>query len=121
LYITQNIQLVIYSHDLPPLQGQDLNIPELPTYYNWQKEMEVIITWQDIDSETLSELLKEIVSRDGTDYGADEMSTGEKIEQALHSLRSKTAVLCWDTELESANLRPRDDIDAVQHERWHKE
>ncbi len=83
--------------------------------------MEVIINWQDIDPETLSELLREIVSRDGTDYGVVEKSTGEKIEQALHSLRSKVAVLCWDTALESASLRPRDDIDTVQRERWHRE
>ncbi|MFT5114932.1 MAG: hypothetical protein ACI8P9_004275 [Parasphingorhabdus sp.] len=83
--------------------------------------MEIVITWQDIGSETLSELLKEVVSRDGTDYGAVEMSTDEKIEQALHSLRCKTAVLCWDTELESASLRPRDDIETSQRERWLKE
>ena len=49
-------------------------------------------------------MLNDIVSRDGTDYGEYDLSTEQKREQALRSLKSGEAVLLFDTESETIQL-----------------
>ena len=61
--------------------------------------------------ETLSKLLEEIVSRDGTDYGDMEVSVEQKVEQVMQQLHSGKASLCYDQETESCNLLPTDEAD----------
>lgn len=62
------------------------------------------IPWQSLSSATLNTLLAEIVTRDGTDYGAAEKSTEQKVTYARNQLQSGHAVLLWNSELESASL-----------------
>jgi len=62
------------------------------------------IPWDSLSAETLNALLEEIVTRDGTDYGAVEKSIEQKVAFARHQLKSGYAVLVWDSELESASL-----------------
>ncbi len=62
------------------------------------------IPWQTLDDETLDRLLSEMVTRDGTDYGARELTTAEKVKGARRSLESGRARLLWNVELESASL-----------------
>jgi len=68
------------------------------------------IQWQDLDQETLNRLLSELVTRDGTDYGAVERSTESKVASALRQLQKGSAVLYWDEESESASLLTRDQL-----------
>ncbi|MGR5389868.1 YheU family protein [Vibrio crassostreae] len=46
----------------------------------------MIIPWQDIAPETLENLIKEFVLREGTDYGDVEVSLQNKIDQVKHQL-----------------------------------
>lgn len=62
------------------------------------------IPWQSVNTETLDSLLEEIVTRDGTDYGAIEKSTEQKVTFARNQLKSGYAVLFWNSEIESATL-----------------
>ncbi len=62
------------------------------------------IPWQSLERETLERLLAEIVTRDGTDYGAVERTTEAKVEAALRSLRSNRARLYWHSDTETAAL-----------------
>ena len=54
--------------------------------------------------DTLSALLAELVTRDGTDYGETEASVEQKVEQVLQQLRSGEACLCYDDATESCNV-----------------
>lgn len=70
----------------------------------------VLIPWKELESATLDNLLGEIVTRDGTDYGMVEQSTAKKILTARRSLEEDKAVLYWNVELESAALMGIDQI-----------
>jgi len=62
------------------------------------------IPWDTLDEDTLTRLLTEIVTRDGTDYGVEESSTQAKVAAALKSLHSGRARLFWDSESETSAL-----------------
>lgn len=64
----------------------------------------MIIPVDDLDRELLCRLLEEIVTRDGTDYGEQELSTAQKVDNALLSLQQGRTKLLWDAETESASL-----------------
>lgn len=66
--------------------------------------MDTVIPYDSLDPETLENVLNDIVSRDGTDYGDYELSTEQKRDQALRALRSRQAVLVFDTESETIQL-----------------
>tara|TARA_R110002073_G_scaffold142342_2_gene294209 strand:+ start:389 stop:598 length:210 start_codon:yes stop_codon:yes gene_type:complete len=66
------------------------------------------IPYKQLDQKVLYELLKEIVTRDGTDYGNTEVSTEEKISSALGALKHGKADLYWDADSETASLKPAD-------------
>ncbi len=66
------------------------------------------IPHRDLDPETLTRLLSEMVSRDGTDYGPIETSTEQKIAQARAQLDSGAAVLVFDAESETCSLLRRE-------------
>lgn len=69
----------------------------------------VVIPWQSLAPETLDSLLEEIVTRDGTDYGAVEKSTAQKQRVARHQLEAGIAVLLWNDETETASLVSREE------------
>ena len=69
----------------------------------------LIIPINDMAAETLSTLLEELVTRDGTDYGEIEASVEQKVEQVLQQLRSGEACLCYDDETESCNVLSADE------------
>lgn len=62
------------------------------------------IPWQQLDPPVLYALLEEFVTRDGTDYGFDEVGTETKIQQLKQQLKQGNAVLVWDSETESSNI-----------------
>ena len=55
----------------------------------------MIVPWQDIAPETLDNLIKEFVLREGTDYGAIEVSLQDKINQIKKQLKSGDAVVVF--------------------------
>ncbi len=62
------------------------------------------IPWEALDAETLNNLLREIVTRDGTDYGEHEISTDEKVAQVKRFLKEKKMVIVFDGNTESCGL-----------------
>ncbi|MBJ7549280.1 YheU family protein [Marinomonas ostreistagni] len=66
--------------------------------------MDTLIPFDSLDPETLANVLNDIVSRDGTDYGDYDLSSEQKREQALRALKSGEAVLLFDTESETIQL-----------------
>ncbi|SBS24806.1 hypothetical protein MAQ5080_00105 [Marinomonas aquimarina] len=66
--------------------------------------MDTVIPFDSLERETLENVLNDIVSRDGTDYGEYDLSLEQKREQALRALKSGEAVLLFDTESETIQL-----------------
>ncbi|MCC4275943.1 YheU family protein [Marinomonas communis] len=66
--------------------------------------MDTLIPFESLAPETLDNVLSDIVSRDGTDYGDYDLSLDKKREQALRALKSGDAVLLFDTESETIQL-----------------
>ncbi len=62
-----------------------------------------------LNSDTLQGVIEEYVSRDGTDYGTNEVDVETKIIQVKRQLESNLAVLIYDTETQTSNIFPADD------------
>jgi uncharacterized protein len=67
----------------------------------------MIIPWQQVNSETLDNLLEAFVLREGTDYGEHEHSLAQKVEDVRHQLARGEAVLVWSELHETINVMPR--------------
>ena len=67
-----------------------------------------------ISSDALIGLIEEIVTRDGTDYGAEESSTQEKINQVMKALKEKEAYIVFDEETESCNVLSAEEIKNIE-------
>ncbi len=72
--------------------------------------MDTLIPHDTLDPETLENVLNDIVTRDGTDYGEYDLSLEQKRLQALKSLNSGEAVLVFDTESETIQLISKQSI-----------
>ncbi|TPE54738.1 YheU family protein [Maribrevibacterium harenarium] len=66
--------------------------------------MDTLIPYDDLPAETLVNIIDDIVSRDGTDYGAYDLSVEDKRRQVMSLLKRKEAVLLFDTESETIRL-----------------
>ena len=59
---------------------------------------------EELSPEALEGVIEEYVSREGTDYGAEEYSLADKVAQVRRQLARGEAVLYFDTYLESCTL-----------------
>ena len=55
----------------------------------------MIVPWQQIDPDTLDNLIREFVLREGTDYGELEISLQDKVDQIKNQLESGEAVVVF--------------------------
>ena len=62
------------------------------------------IPWKSLEEGVLQRLIEEVVTRDGTDYGAEEKSRDQKIAEARKALELGKAIILWDMETETASL-----------------
>lgn len=65
----------------------------------------MIVPWQQIDPETLDNLIREFVLREGTDYGDVEVSLQNKIDQIRSQLESGEAVVVYSELHESVDIQ----------------
>ena len=66
------------------------------------------IPWRSLSKEVLLNLVDEIVTRDGTDYGDIEKSREQKINQLMTALESGKATIYWDADSETASIKEKD-------------
>ncbi|OZB04868.1 MAG: hypothetical protein B7X54_06955 [Idiomarina sp. 34-48-12] len=64
------------------------------------------IPWRQVDAETLTNLIEMFVLREGTDYGDEEKSLEEKVEDVRRQLAAGEAVLVWSELHETVNILP---------------
>ncbi|MEQ3775653.1 MAG: YheU family protein [Alcanivorax sp.] len=75
----------------------------------------MIVPWKDLPADTLTNLIEEFVTRDGTDYGDQEIPTATKVEQVRNQLKKQEAFVVFDEITESVSVmgkeQTRDVID----------
>ena len=76
----------------------------------------MIIPIQDINPDTLFSIIKEFVLREGTEYGAEDISIEEKVEQVRKQLDLGTAVLVYSELHETVNIIPKDQFEEEKEE-----
>jgi len=69
----------------------------------------VKIPYDQLSPEALQGVVEEFVTRDGTDYGEEEIPLETKIAQVLAQLRSGKAVIVFDQETDSGTILKSDD------------
>ncbi len=68
----------------------------------------MIIPIDQLSQDTLTAIIKEFILREGTDYGAVDVSEAEKIIQIQQQLQLGSAVLVYSELHESVNILPKD-------------
>ncbi|MEC8324554.1 MAG: YheU family protein [Pseudomonadota bacterium] len=72
----------------------------------------MIVPIEQIDPDTLTNLIKEFVLREGTDYGEEEAALNLKVEQVRAQLKSGTAVLVFSELHETINIMPASNFES---------
>lgn len=62
------------------------------------------IPYDQLSTEALQGLLEEFVCREGTDYGDQDYSLQDKIEQVRQQLQQGKVVICYDSYLQSFSI-----------------
>ena len=73
----------------------------------------MIVPWQEIPAETLDNLIEEFVTRDGTDYGEQEIGTDTKVAQVREHLRRGRASVVFDEATETISIFTREQLDEL--------
>lgn len=66
----------------------------------------MLIPWQDLDSDTLDNLIEHFVLREGTDYGSEEISLTRKVAEVRQQLALGEAVIVFSELHETVNILP---------------
>lgn len=70
----------------------------------------MIVPWQEIPAATLGNLIEEFVTRDGTDYGEQEIATATKVEQVRTQLKRGDAAVVFDDATETVSIFTREQL-----------
>lgn len=70
----------------------------------------MIIPWQQLDPDTLTNLIEAFVLREGTDYGEQERSLAQKVNDVRRQLERGDVVLVWSELHETINIMPRSEF-----------
>lgn len=63
------------------------------------------IPFQELEAETLTAIIEEFISREGTDYGVHETSLEQKVQQVKNQLQRGEIVVTFDPESQSCDLQ----------------
>lgn len=76
----------------------------------------MIIPYEQLSSDALQGLIEEFITREGTDYGVEEISLGTKVEQIKQQLKRREIVVVFDMATETVSILSRRDADLMtQH------
>jgi len=76
----------------------------------------MIIPLEQLSIETLTAIIEEFILREGTEYGAEDISKQAKILQVKKQLEQGNAVLVYSELHESVNILPSDQFTAGMEE-----
>ena len=73
----------------------------------------MIIPPERLSAETLRNLLEEFITREGTDYGAVELSLDNKLSQLKQQLEQGSVLIWFDSASETAQLMLKEQYQAL--------
>lgn len=76
----------------------------------------MIIPYEQLSSDALQGLIEEFITREGTDYGEEEIPLNIKVEQIKQLLKRREVVVVFDTASESVSILPRRDAEVLDQE-----
>ena len=65
----------------------------------------MIIPWQELEEDTLTNIIESFVLREGTDYGLVEKTLSEKVADVKMQLQQGEIVIVWSELRETINLK----------------
>ncbi len=74
----------------------------------------MIIPYEQISSDALQGLIEEFITREGTDYGAEEILLSTKVEQIKQQLKRREIVVVFDPATESVSILSRRDAELLE-------
>ena len=78
----------------------------------------LIIPTDQMDKETLTAVLEEFITREGTDYGEHEWTLEAKLNQLHAQLAACKACLCYDPVGQSCSVLPKEQALLLVSEPW---
>jgi hypothetical protein len=73
----------------------------------------MIIPYEQLSNDALQGLIEEFITREGTDYGEEEISLDIKVEQIKQLLKRREIVVVFDVASESVSILPRRDAELL--------
>ena len=73
----------------------------------------MIIPHEQLSPDALRGLIEEFITRDGTDYGEQEISLAQKVQQVERQMARGDVVIIFDAATESVSLLTRRDAEAL--------
>ena len=70
----------------------------------------MIIPWQELEEQTLINIIESIILREGTDYGLHEQTFEQKKKALLNRIRQGSAVIVWSELHESIDIKDKTDF-----------
>lgn len=70
----------------------------------------MIIPWQDLPQDTLTNIIETFVLREGTDYGATEKTLAEKVDNIKIQLKENKIVIVWSELHETIDFKVADEF-----------
>ncbi|MCK3655220.1 hypothetical protein A4G19_05425 [Pasteurellaceae bacterium Macca] len=67
----------------------------------------MIIPWQQLEPSTLNNVLDSFILREGTDYGAQELSLAEKRARLFAQLEAEKVVIVWSELHQSLDIKDK--------------
>jgi len=74
----------------------------------------MIIPYTELSVQALHALIEDFVTRDGTDYGQEELSTQEKSARLLALLKTGELLITFDEETETCGIVSREDLSCMK-------
>ncbi|CDH33659.1 YheU family protein [Xenorhabdus bovienii] len=68
----------------------------------------MMIPWQQLVPETLLDLIESFVLREGTDYGEDEKTLEQKVQDVKRQLERGEVLLVWSELHETVNIMSKE-------------
>lgn len=65
----------------------------------------MIIPWQELEEDTLTNIIESFILREGTDYGLVEKTLSEKVADVKMQLQQGEIVIVWSELHETINLK----------------
>ena len=69
-----------------------------------------------LSDDALRGMIEEFVTRDGTDYGEQEVSLEERVEEVREKILTGKALIMFDSKTETTTIIPAEDLAKIQQQ-----